>query len=250
MTDREMAALLREQGWGTIPPEQYTSDMEKSFLSLWEDVKPFTMTSLERGYALYKAVEYICMNRIPGDFVECGVWKGGSTMLMALSLLEFHDTSRTLHLYDTFSGMTEPTAEDVIAWNNRSVLEKWEEDRSGVKDNFGSWAIGKEEVALNMNTTGYPGESIRYVPGDVSETLDLGVPEGLALLRLDTDWYRSTAKELEVLYPKLASGGVLIVDDYGHFKGARQAVCEYFEKAGFFPYLSRSDYTGRVLVKP
>ena len=245
-----MAALLRERGWGTIPPEQYTSDIEDSFLSFWGDVEPFTMTYLERGYALYKAVEYICRNRIPGDFVECGVWKGGSSMLMALSLLEFHDTSRVLHLYDTFSGMTEPSAEDVIAWNNRSVSEKWEEDRTGVKDNFGPWAVGKDEVASNMKTTGYPQDLIRYVAGDVCETLDNEVPESLALLRLDTDWYRSTVKELEVLYPKLTSGGVLIIDDYGHFKGARQAVDEYFKDAGYFPYLNRSDYTGRVLVKP
>ena len=70
MTEREMAAVLRERGWGTIPPEQYTSDIEESFLRLWRGVEPFTMTYLERGYALYKAVEYICRNRIPGDFVS------------------------------------------------------------------------------------------------------------------------------------------------------------------------------------
>lgn len=250
MTAREMAALLRKQGWGTIPPEQYASDIEDSFLKIWREVEPFTMTDLERGYALYKAVEYLCRNRIPGDFAECGVWKGGSSMLMALSLLEFNDTSRILHLYDTYSGMTEPTVEDVIAWNGRSVLAKWEGDSTGVKDNFGSWAVGKDEVASNMNITGYPRELIRYVAGDVCETLYDEAPESLALLRLDTDWYRSTAKELEVLYPKLISGGVLIVDDYGHFEGARQAVDEYFKAAGFFPYLHRSDYTGRVLVKP
>lgn len=239
-----MAALLRKEGWGTIPPEQYASDIEKSFSKIWSAVKPFTMTYLERGYALYKTVEYLCRNRIPGDFAECGVWKGGSSMLMALSLLDFDDTSRRLCLYDTYSGMTEPTREDVIAWNNKSVSERWE------GGNFGSWAIGEEEVAMNMNSTGYPRELIRYVAGDVCETLDSNVPESLALLRLDTDWYRSTAKELEVLYPRLVPGGVLIVDDYGHFKGARQAVDEYFEGIGFFPYLHRSDYTGRVLIKP
>ena len=244
MTDREMAALLRKRGWGTIPPEQYTSDIEESFLTIWSRVEPFTMTYLERGYALYKAIEYICKNRISGDFAECGVWRGGSSMLMALSLLRFDNASRCLYLYDTYSGMTEPTREDVIAWNDKSVSEKWEEDK------FDSWAVGKEEVASNMNSTGYPQQLIRYVAGDVCETLDSEVPESLALLRLDTDWYRSTVKELEVLYPKLTTGGVLIIDDYGHFKGARQAVDEYFEKTGFFPYLHRSDYTGRILVKP
>jgi len=244
MTDYEMAALLREQGWGTIPPEQYTSDIEEAFLGIWSLVKPFTMTYLERGYALYKAAEYVCHNRLPGDFVECGVWKGGSSMLMALSLLNFNDTARNLCLYDTFTGMTEPTREDVIAWNGRSVVEKWE------KNAFDTWAVGKKEVEANMASTGYPAGKIRYIAGDVCETLDRTAPESIALLRLDTDWYRSTAKELEILYPKLCPGGVLIIDDYGHFKGARKAVDEYFSKIGYFPYLHRSDYTGRVMIKP
>ena len=243
MTDREMAALLRERGWGTIPPEQYTSDMEAQFLRIWDGVKPFTMTYIERGYALYKAVEYLCRNRITGDFAECGVWKGGSSMLMAHALLECNDTSRCLYLYDTFTGMTEPTAEDVIAWNDKSVIERWEKGR------LDSWAVGRDEVARNMESTRYPNEKIRYVAGDVCKTLDKEAPENLALLRLDTDWYRSTVKELEVLFPKLSPGGILIVDDYGHFKGARQAVDEYFEEIGFFPYLHRSDYTGRIVVK-
>jgi hypothetical protein len=250
MTEREMAALLREKGWGTIPPEQYSIDIEPSFLEIWRNVEPYTMTYLERGYALYKAVEYICRNGIAGDFVECGVWKGGSSMLMALALIENHETTRSLYLYDTFTGMTEPTEEDVIAWNDRKVIEKWEEDLAGVRDNFGSWAVGTEEVKANMGSTGYPDWLIRYVAGDVCVTLEKEAPESVALLRLDTDFYRSTAKELEVLYPKLVSGGVLIIDDYGHFKGARKAVDEYFEDTGFVPYLSRVDYTGRVVIKP
>ena len=244
MTDREMAAYLRERGWGTVPPEQYTSDMEEAFLEMWCLVKPFTMTYLERGYALYKAVEYICQNGIPGDFVECGVWKGGSSMLMALSLLAFKDPARTLHLYDTFAGMTRPTKEDVIAWNDKSVIEKWE------GNSFDTWSIGKKEVEANMASTGYPAGRIHTIVGDVCTTLDTTVPANIALLRLDTDWYRSTVKELEVLYPRLVSGGVLIIDDYGHFKGARQAVDEYFGGIGYFPYLHRSDYTGRVVIKP
>ncbi|MBT3275301.1 MAG: macrocin O-methyltransferase [Spirochaetales bacterium] len=224
--------------------------MEPAFHRIWDEVKPFTMTSPMRGYAVYKAVEYLERNEITGDFVECGVWKGGSCMLMALALLELSQDNRKLYLYDTFSGMTAPTSEDVIAWNNLSVQKKWDEELRGEKDYFSSWAVGLEDVKNNMRSVGYPSENINFVPGDICETLDKTAPEKIALLRLDTDWYESTVKELEVLYPLLVSGGILLIDDYGHFKGARKAVDEFFLKLGQFPYLSRSDYTGRVLVKP
>ena len=248
MTEREMAEFLGRRGWGLVPPDQYLIDMEPAFREIWDEVEPFTMTYPERGYALFKAVEYIQRNNIAGDFVECGVWKGGSCMLMARTLQRLGNAGRDLHLYDTFSGMTDPSPEDIIAWNDRSIAERWEEDMRA--DKFGSWAIGVEEVTHNMISTGYDAERLHFVAGDICETLDDHVPDTIALLRLDTDWYASTAKELEVLYPRVVSGGVLIVDDYGHFKGARKAVDEYFETVGYFPYLSRSDYTGRVLVKP
>lgn len=249
MTGREMAERLREQGWGVIPPDQYLIDIEPVFKEIWSRVKPFTMTYLERGYALFKAIEYISKNQIPGSIVECGVWRGGSCMLMALALQHFGVWDRKFLLYDTFAGMTEPTREDVIAWNNRSVTDKWEEDRLGIKDNFSSWAVGLDEVQTNMGDTGYPPELIEYVPGDICETLQTHVPGEIALLRLDTDWYKSTHMELEVLYPRVAPGGVMVIDDYGHFKGARKAVDEYFAALDVFPLLNRVDYTGRIMVK-
>jgi len=238
---------LREKGYGIILPEQYLSDMEKDFLTIWNEVKNYTMTSIERGYSLFKSVEYIVKNKIPGDFVECGVWKGGSCMLMALTLELFEDNDRTIYLYDTYEGMPKPTKEDVISWNGRSVLEKWEEDRSGIKDNFGAWAIGLEEVKENIYKTLYPRENFVFIPGDVEKTLGKDTPGNIALLRLDTDWYASTVKELQVLYPLIVKRGVLIIDDYGHFDGARKAVDEYFENRTIF--LNRIDYTGRVGIK-
>jgi O-methyltransferase len=248
VTEREMAEFLGERGWGFIPPDQYLIDTEPAFREIWDAVKPFTMTSPERGYSLFKAVEYIRKSHISGDFVECGVWKGGSCMLIAKALQRFGDGGRHLHLYDTFTGMTDPTSEDIIAWNDRSIADRWEEDKRA--DKFGSWSIGVEEVRRNMISTGYDTERLHFIVGDICETIDNHIPDSIALLRLDTDWYASTVKELDILYPRVVSGGILIVDDYGHFKGARKAVDEYFEAAGFFPYLSRSDYTGRVLVKP
>ena len=238
---------LRTKGYGVIPPEQYLSDMEEKFLTIWEQVHNYTMTSIERGYSLFKSVEYIVKNKIPGDFVECGVWKGGFCMLIAMALELFEDTTRKIYLYDTYEGMPKPTQEDVISWNGRSVLEKWEEDKSGIKNNFGSWAVGLKEVKANIANTKYPKNNLIFIPGDVAQTLKKVKPENIALLRLDTDWYASTVEELETLYPLLVEKGVLIIDDYGHFDGARKAVDEYFEKRVIL--LNRIDYTGRIGIK-
>ena len=85
---KKAISLLEKNGYGVIHPSQHRSDMEKDFFLLWEKVNKFTMISVERGYNIYKSVEYIIKNGIEGDFVECGVWKGGSCMLIALTLLE------------------------------------------------------------------------------------------------------------------------------------------------------------------
>ncbi|MDA3941422.1 MAG: class I SAM-dependent methyltransferase [Spirochaetia bacterium] len=238
---------LRDKGYGIIPPEQYLSDMEDSFITIWEQVHNYTMTSVERGYSLFKSVEYIVKNKIPGDFVECGVWKGGSCMLIAMTLDLIKDTNRKIYLYDTYEGMPKPTEEDVISWNGRSVLEKWEEDKTGNKNNFGSWAVGMEEVKVNISKSNYPENNLIFIPGDVAQTLKEKKPQKISLLRLDTDWYASTVEELETLYPLLVDKGVLIIDDYGHFDGARKAVDEYFENRSIL--LNRIDYTGRVGIK-
>ena len=87
------------------------------------------------------------------------------------------------------------------------------------------------------------------VPGLVEDTVPSQAPEVIALLRLDTDWYKSTWHELEHLYPRLSVGGVLIIDDYGHWEGARRAVDEFIEAKGLRLFLSRIDYTGRLAIK-
>ena len=101
-----------------------------------------------------------------------------------------------------------------------------------------------------MALTGFPADRAVFVPGKVEETIPASAPERIALLRLDTDWYESTYHELVHLYPRLEAGGVLILDDYGHFEGARRAVDRYFDENGARPLLTRVDYTARVGVKP
>jgi O-methyltransferase len=245
--DRVLKKLVR-----TVKKEAMTRldvvsrDMEPEFVRLFADCHTFTMTSPERMYALFKAVEYVVRNRIPGDLVECGVWKGGSSMMMALALAHFGDTTRTLYLYDTFAGMPAPGELDVDD-KGRAGAATWE---SMQRDDHNEWCFSPlDEVKRNLAGTGYPADRVVYVQGKVEDTIPGTLPGPTALLRLDTDWYASTRHELEHLYPALVPGGVLLLDDYGAWKGARQATDEYFAGRGLPLLLNRVDSTGRIAVK-
>lgn len=203
------------------------------------------MTSLERQITLINAVRYISREKLSGCLVECGVWRGGSSMAAALTLLQEGDTARDLYLYDTFEGMTPPTSTDRTSDGTTATeLLKRDTGKAGV------WCVaGFDEVKANMTSTGYPPDRIHYIRGPIEETVPKQAPKDrIAVLRLDTDWYESTKHELVHLYPLLREGGVLIIDDYGHWEGARKAVDEYFQ-GSTRPYLHRVDYTGRVLIK-
>lgn len=223
-------------------------DLEPEFLELYELCREETMTSIERMYALYTATRYAMEHPVPGDLVECGVWRGGSVMLMALTLLRHGCDDRVLWLYDTFDGMTAPTAEDVQEMSGRPAIDILAEREKSADDPF--WGLAPRRVVEeNLRRTGYPVDRIRVVEGDVLATIPSTAPAEIALLRLDTDWYASTRHELEQLYPRLARGGVLIVDDYGYWRGARKATDEYLGALPGRPLLHRIDYTGRMCVK-
>lgn len=223
-------------------------DMEPAFRELAEKVRPYTMTSFERMYALFKAIEYIEAANIPGDIVECGVWRGGSMMLAAMKLLEQGKTCRNLHLFDTFEGLPKPDeSKDIDIWGNRAI-DGWLPRHTS--DDSSHWAEASiEEVRVNLLSTGYPSEKTRLVRGMVEDTLPDRAPQQIALLRLDTDWYASTRHEMTHLYPRLSTNGVLIIDDYGHFKGARRAVDEYLAEQQIPILLHRIDYSGRIAIK-
>jgi O-methyltransferase len=222
-------------------------DLEPEFLALYKQCREYTMTSWERLYALYKSVQYTVENGIPGAFVECGVWRGGSMKLVAHVLHFLGDTKRTLFLYDTFEGMTEPDPAVDVDFSGNAAANDWRQvQRRGVK-----WAYAPvEEVHKIIATSGYPMNMVKFVKGRVEETIPGTIPVSIALLRLDTDWYSSTKHEMEHLYPKLSSQGILILDDYGHYQGARRAVDEYLSKLDKKPLLQRVDYSCRLAVKP
>jgi hypothetical protein len=221
-------------------------DLDPGFRPIMESVRPYTMTSVERMYHLYNAARYLAAARIAGEIVECGVWRGGSMMLVAKTLLAAADTTRTMHLFDTYEGHPKPDHElDVDMWGNRALDEWFDRRRT---DGTSDWArVSIEEVRANMQSTGYPMEQVTLVKGMVEKTGPANAPERISLLRLDTDWYASAKVSLEVFWPRLVIGGVLIVDDYGHYKGQRQAVDEYF--AGNAQLLHRIDYSCRAVIK-
>ena len=208
-------------------------------------VAPYTMTTPPRIYALRRAVEYVASRPVDGALVECGVWRGGSMMAIALTLLRLGVTDRELYLFDTFEGMTEPGDQDVKHTGERAA-----EVLAGASRDSHDWAIAPlDQVREAVLGLGYPEEKIHFVEGRVEDTLPAAAPPEIALLRLDTDWYSSTKHELVHLYPRLAPGGVLIIDDYAYWQGARRAVDEYLGENGVSLLLNRIDYTARIAVR-
>ncbi len=215
--------------------------------------KPYTLTSIERLCALTDAVRYCTLRELPGAFAECGVWMGGSVLAMILTLQDLGVNDRPIYLYDTFEGMTRPTELDTSRYGG-GALQHWDEreqrmNRLFERHVFDPESFHEQAVRDLLLATGYPSGLVEFVRGPVERTIPQLAPDRLALLRLDTDWYESTRHELEHLYPKVCDAGVLIVDDYGHWDGARRAVDEYFAAHGPVPLLNRIDYSGRIAVK-
>lgn len=210
--------------------------------ALMEIVAPYTKTGPERMAAMIAAVRKVDADGIDGDIVECGVWKAGN-IILARKL----SPDRVCWLYDTFDGMTEPTAEDVKRGGGKAT-DLWPVKTANGTQSWGDVSVAAVKSGLRACGV-YKANKCRFVVGDICETLreSENVPERIAVLRLDTDWYASTKVELEVLFPRLTSGGVLIVDDYGHWLGARKAVDEYF--AGQTINIEPIDYTGVMVVK-
>ena len=230
--------------WGRHRTTPLPVDLDAATQRIVSASLPYTMTNVERLIAIVDSIRHVVKNSVPGDVVECGVWRGGSSMAAALSLLDCGDTQRSLYLYDTFDGMNEPTVRD----RDYSGVPAADQLRRTPKGQ-GIWCDASEQdVRQNMTRTGYPMERIQFVRGPVEQTIPRVLPNEIAVLRLDTDWYESTKHELIHLFPRLSRGGILLIDDYGHWQGARCAVDEVMAQYPHL-FLHRIDYTCRLLVK-
>jgi O-methyltransferase len=217
-------------------------------VALFKAVEPYTMTSPEAVYALESAVRHVDQYGIPGAIVECGVWRGGSMMAAARTLLQLDRRDVDLYLFDTFEGMPAPTEKDV-RWTGESAARLLASEQGKAAEQL--WARASlDDVRKAFAEVGYPQSKIHFIRGLVQETLPKQAPDRVSILRLDTDWYESSRHELVHLYPRLVPGGILILDDYAWWNGVRTAVDEYFEEHPPAPFLVRIDDSGaRVAVK-
>ena len=205
---------------------------------------------------LLAATEYVSKNKIPGDIVECGVWRGGSMLSVAEKLISIGAMDKVIWLFDTYAGMTEPSISDIRTGDGKSATQMhWQADTINL--NFGTGyeggiaaAASLQDVINGFESIKFPANNTRYIVGKVEETLTeaANLPEHISLLRLDTDWYESTRIELEILWPRLVPGGVLILDDYDYWAGSKKAVEDYFQSRNDKPFLIRMDH-GRITTK-
>ena len=239
-TDRDGLVLFLE---GAYP------DLDREFSAIYRGSVEYTASSVERMYALYQAIMYLNARRVAGDIVECGVWRGGNCLLAARTLMLLGDNTRRIWLYDTFSGMTDPTSRDRDVYGGKALdMRERAHTEEGRPTPF-QFVASLDDVKANMATTGFPEDRLVYVEGPVEQTLPERRPDEVGLLRLDTDWFESTAHSLRHLYPQLSRGGVLISDDYGDWPGVREAVDGYLAEVDERLLLNRIDNTGRIAVK-
>ncbi|MDB5029909.1 TylF/MycF/NovP-related O-methyltransferase [Mucilaginibacter sp.] len=249
MLRKRLRKIINKLGYDLVKPDErlivngLPADFDKAVVDTYQLVKPYTMTTPERIASVCNAVNYLVKNNIKGDFVECGVWRGGSTMAAIDTLIKAGDKNREIYLYDTYEGMSAPTEHDKI-FTGATANELMDKDAAS------AWCYSAlEEVQKNVGSLKYTSGKVHYIKGKVEDTIPQNIPQKIALLRLDTDWYESTAHELKYLYPLLVPGGVIIIDDYGHWEGARKAVDEYIEAQKLPLLLNRIDYTGRIGIK-
>ena len=241
--------LVRRQG----PAPELPPDFDAATAATVRAVQGYTLTPPERVFMLCQSVRYVVKADLPGDLVECGVWRGGSSLAMVRTLLDLGVTDRDVWMYDTFDRMPDPGDVDVDFMGIPASENHAKFDGGADYDHDTYDYLPFAKVQALLTDTGYPAERLHFVRGLVEDTIPAQVPDTIALLRLDTDYYSSTAHELAHLYPRLSSGGVLLIDDYGHFQGCRQATDEYLATlaaGGHHVLLNRIDYSARLVVVP
>ena len=221
------------------------SEFEKELLNVCSN---YSMTGHDRMYSLIKSIEFIDQNNVDGDFVECGVWKGGNLIIFQKYVKKLN-LNKKIYAYDTFEGMPKPAEIDKNFEGESASIQLDKLDKKNVdrKKNILIADCSLEDVKNNFEKHTFSNNLI-CIKGKVENTLKNteNLPNKISILRLDTDWYSSTKKELEVLYPLLEKNGILLVDDYGYWQGARKAVDEFFKDKKVTMF--KIDFTGRMII--
>ena len=222
--------------------ENYLAEIKKKDLNFLQKISRFSMCTPANHWAIIQSINHIKSLKLEGDLVECGVFEGGNIILYQY-LNKKNNLKKKIYAYDTFEGMTRPGKIDRDFKNNSAIR---------IKQNNSRWCYSDlETVKKNIISCNQSLNNFIFIKGDVLKTLNnkKNLPKKISLLRLDTDFYNSTLKELNILYPRLVKNGVLIIDDYGHWKGSKKAVDKYFNLKKKFKWFQRIDYASRLYIK-
>jgi len=195
-----------------------------------------TMIGMQRLVSLQNCVETVLADDIPGDLVECGVWRGGASILMRAVLAAYEDETRCVWLADSFEGVPRPDAANYKA-------DKLPWYAMGLHRAAPVLAVSEAEVRANFERYGLLDDQVRFLPGWFKDTLPNAPIDRISVLRLDGDLYESTIQALDALYPRLCPGGFCIIDDY-NLQGCRQAVADYRAKHEISAEISKIDQCG------
>lgn len=182
-------------------------------------VIPYTYCSREKLRSLIARCQHLNRHRIAGDFVECGTCRGGSAAVVSRRLAE----DRKLWLYDSFEGMPESSERDGVH----------------ARQFVGEGKANVEEVRQLLLRSGAPEDRLVIRKGLFDDTFRQQLPEKVALLHCDADWYDSVMLVLETFYPLVADGGIIILDDFGYWEGCREAFYDYCHRHNLKPLVER-----------
>ena len=194
--------------------------------------RALSMIGIKRLDNLQACLQQAMEEGVPGDLIETGVWRGGSTILMKAILKAYGDTTRTVWVADSFEGLPRPDA-DLYPADAKDELYTFQE-----------LAVSMEEVVENFRRFGVLDENVKFLKGWFKNTLQSAPIEQLAMMRLDGDMYESTMDALVALYPRLSPGGFVIVDDYGCIKACEQAVHDYRKRYNIQDEIVPIDWSG------
>ena len=226
--------------------EHFIAEIDENELNIIKKISNYSMSTPANHWAIIQSIKHIFKNNIEGDFVECGVWKGGNLILFKI-ISENLNMNNQIYAFDTFEGM--PNANEFDKdYNDELARDLMLKNEKNPNINNIHCYSTYEEVVNNVSK--YTDiRNIKFIKGKVEDTLleNKNLPRKISILRLDTDWYESTKIELEILFPKLSNGGILIIDDYGQWKGSRKAVDEFFFNKNVV--MNYVDFSCRVIIK-